>query len=253
YVVDAGAPHQADIPFRSTAKQMQMVWIGRERPDLAGPQGNFSAIHGQMQIVSGWPVGRLTHGLSGPLSDLLVIYCPGNGEEPWVWRLLKPWPGNQVLQFLGDPSLTLQTQPIRMIEQGGGVDAWNGYLWVLMGNKPLMRLADQMMDRVRIAPDEVRSATELLSFYSTLPPPKWWEKPTALVEGPTHFVRTLGRGLDITPWLAGPRLILIGYLSDSPLPMPLEVDGRRLPSRGWTVVRWSCPLTTTGPITTPTP
>ena len=64
----------------------------------------------------------------------------------------------------------------------------------------------------------------------------------------THFpdqslsLNNISVQFDLTALLKLRRLIIIGYLKDSPLPVPLEVDGRQAKGRGWTVVRWISPI-----------
>jgi hypothetical protein len=98
--------------------------------------------------------------------------------------------------------------------------------------------ADQPV-RTRLSRDRWIPLVELLSFYNALPPPNFeWEHRNDAI----HFHRAVGRQFDITHLLHMRRLIIIGFMENSPLPAPLTVDGQQLPSRGWTVVRWIHPL-----------
>ena len=86
-------------------------------------------------------------------------------------------------------------------------------------------------------------AIDMLSFFSLLPPPDFRDASYSSVTGNViNYQRTLGRNLDLTPVLGKRRLIIIGHIEGSSIPVPLTVDGRRLPQKGWTVFRWICPL-----------
>ena len=81
---------------------------------------------------------------------------------------------------------------------------------------------------------------EMLSFFDMLPPPDF--RDVMGLRRPEAYKRAVGRGLDLSHLTAMRRLILIGHLEEGPNPTPLRVDGRRLPARGWTVVRWIAPV-----------
>ena len=44
--------------------------------------------------------------------------------------------------------------------------------------------------------------------------------------------------MDLTPMFAQRRLIIVGHLEQSPLPIPLTVEDEEVSSSGWTVLRW---------------
>ncbi|MGA1046140.1 MAG: hypothetical protein ACO3ZY_13190 [Phycisphaerales bacterium] len=82
---------------------------------------------------------------------------------------------------------------------------------------------------------------DMLSLYSMLTPPPYLQNPPTGAET-ARVERMLGRRLDLGPWFNRPCLVVIGYLRDSSLPVPLEIDGETPPSEGLTVVRWILPL-----------
>ena len=88
---------------------------------------------------------------------------------------------------------------------------------------------------------QIRDYFEMLSMYHQLTPPKYrragGKDPETVV-----ISRKLGRELDLSPWFSRPCLILIGYLEDSPTPVPIQVDGTTPRSNGLTIVRWIYPL-----------
>ena len=91
-----------------------------------------------------------------------------------------------------------------------------------------------------MADNEIIQAFELLSFYASLPPinlpiGRNEELGFELIDS---YQRELGRELDLTRLLPLRGLIIMGHLSQSPLPIPVEVDRWSLDSDGWTIVRW---------------
>jgi len=239
YVVDSGDPSNIAMPFRSTAKQLELDWVGPSDLRDNALMDRWMMPTGELKLVNGWPTGTLIHELPKPLTDLLVIYCPGDGREPYVFRLRDAW----------KPGVPLNIN--RAGAQAGGVEPlvrevssvkWTGFLWKKMGNKPLHRLSEQELELLRVADDDMRNGAELLSLYSTLPPPAWWRKISTQDEAPVHYYRSLGREMDLTRYLPMRRLIILGYVEQSSLPLPLSVDGDRIDASGWTVVRWISPI-----------
>jgi len=79
----------------------------------------------------------------------------------------------------------------------------------------------------------------LLSFFAALPPPMVTRDGShGAFNGFALYERTVLRGLDLTALTTGRRIIIIGHLPNSKLPVPLSVDGETVPSEGWTIVRW---------------
>ena len=90
----------------------------------------------------------------------------------------------------------------------------------------------------------VAMGVEMLTFFGMLPPPDFRDTDASfsLSDSIVAFGRREGRQLDLTHLLPLRRLMLIGHLTGGPTPLPLQVDGDDLPSRGWTTVRWICRL-----------
>jgi hypothetical protein len=234
YVLQAGAPGAALIPFRSTAKQLELDFFGRLDEPRTGLDQTWDLIDGQLRIEQNWPVGELLHNLPGGLSDTVLIYCPGDGQTPWAWRY-GDWEPGVPLQ------LQAWTQAIRMtiltperIDTDERQFEFEGFLGLAIANIKGQNFAE-LPEGMAPAADKLKSAIEMLSFFSALPPPNYR---ASGFPGAPEYQRTLGRELDMTPLLAGRRLIVLGHLEDSPLPAPLAVQGSAIPSNGWTVVRW---------------
>ena len=240
YDLSATAPDSAAVPYRSTAKQFEVDFLGklnkadatsREDPEWIGPQSY------RLRLVDGFPQGKVSHALPGTLHDVLIVYCPGDGREPWVWTH-DTWAAGEILQVRG-PTVDKPFHPLAK-ETLDEDDRWDGYLAErIRVNKPGERLAQGDVGRIVLGDNEIVVNSEVLTFYSMLPPPRYWDEGW---QGPIHYYRALGRQLDLTALLKLRRLIIIGYLKDSPLPVPLTIDGRRAKGRGWTVVRWISPI-----------
>jgi len=86
---------------------------------------------------------------------------------------------------------------------------------------------------------------EMLSIYHQLDPPAYLlNAPGGNADESVVLVRELGRELDLSVWLNRPCLIVMGYLRDSELPIPLRVNGAKPVSEAGsvTMVRWIYPL-----------
>jgi hypothetical protein len=238
YAFDCNAPGDVSIPFRATAKQMAVRWKAAMADPMATGYESEKLIHGQIQLVKNFPQGSLTHHLPKALEDTLFVYCPGNGRTPMVWREKEDWkPGvpmminarkiQQIDRLVIEPTHSLSHD-------------WEGYLWSLQhGNKPLQRLIHANNPDLQLASNEIQTGVEMLSFYDMLPPPAYWNTGNAMnMDSPMHFLRSLGRELDWSKLTQFPRLILIGYLEDAPLPVPMLVNHQPVSGHGRVAVRW---------------
>jgi hypothetical protein len=239
YTVDAAAPRTLRVPFRSTAKQLELDYLGRmdNSPILRADEWIFPQPY-LMRITDGFPTGSVSHGMPGALRQVMVVWCPGGGATPWVWRQAERWEPDQQMQIERPPADRIS----RLIVRGSDEASWSGYLYdTLIGsNDPLGRLESDMSGSVRPKENDLIAGSELLSFYSMLPPPPWWE--TGFTTQPTHYYRPAGRHYDLTHLLSFRGIVLIGYMRNAPLPAPLAVDGEPVEGEGWTMVRWIYPL-----------
>lgn len=238
YSFQCNAPGKIEIPFRATAKQLALNWqAGFADPMPQGYHAN-QFIQGQIKLVRNFPVGTLTHRFKSPLQAALFVYCPGGSKTPWVWREKENW----------QPGVPLTVSPVRIQTMDrllappmrSASNDWSGYLWTLQhGNKSLRRLLQPDNPNLKLASNEIRTGIEMLSFYDMLPPPTYWtETSIANTSWPMHYLRSLGRDLDWTKLTEFPRLIVIGYMRNAQLPIPLNVDGVAVESKGRVAVRW---------------
>jgi hypothetical protein len=90
---------------------------------------------------------------------------------------------------------------------------------------------------------------EILTWYQQLPPPAYHRSGEEFTKtGMTR--RSVGRELDLSPWLTRPCLIVTGFLENSELPFPVLIDGddEAATSEGLIMVRWIFPLPQHDPV-----
>ncbi|MEM8738191.1 MAG: hypothetical protein AAGG38_06895 [Planctomycetota bacterium] len=255
YVVDAARPDTLDLPVRATSKQMRLDYLGPVDRDLPGLARPFSIGVAQPIVAGpdGGPVGEVRHTLPGELTNVRVIFCRGEAFdrrgkrrqlEPEVWRYVNGqgenrWAPGEPLVLAGraaerealiGPFMTWAQIPVER--------EWK--LEGLLGRR-LGEMRGAGAAELATAVDEsvIARQLELLSFFDALPPADVKRNPNVPDLTPRFTVsRRLGGRLDLTALTHGRRVIILGHLRDSPLPVPMSVDGRTPPSTGWTVVRW---------------
>ncbi|MEM1098852.1 MAG: hypothetical protein AAGH92_08680 [Planctomycetota bacterium] len=261
YAVDAQDPTSLTLPVRSTTRRLTIdATTSRTRNVDAdrSATGRAAQIGPAAFVADGRPshnlsaspftaeglYAELRHALPGPLRDVTVIYCPGEVfragtkfvQAPWVWRPnVDPstgertaWEPGEVLAIAGRPD---DAQPIVTIPRAYDDERQvkdEGFLGALLDQQ------GGVSDQLLVNDASVVRRLTLLSFYDALPPPKFTKLDWP---GPFTLERRLGRELDLTVLLTGPRLIVLGHLRDSPLPLGLTVDGSEPPADGWTMVR----------------
>ncbi|MCC7192643.1 MAG: hypothetical protein IT444_07660 [Phycisphaeraceae bacterium] len=240
YGYDGGSPTSIAYPFRATARQIEADYLGRLDHDTGMPQ-EWVAPQGTVRMEKGWPVGSLKHELPGTLKDVIVVYVPANGREPWVWPWLREWPAGASVE-LKRP----QNAVYLVVPPSTNKPLWGGYLGDLVEQgKPGNNLPSRQQSSLRLSSDENVKLAEMLTFYSLLPSPRAEKKSDEYLlpeNAPMQYLRSIGRPADMSAMLAFRRLFIIGHLEQSPQPMPLKLDQSSVPSRGWTVVRWSTPI-----------
>jgi hypothetical protein len=89
-----------------------------------------------------------------------------------------------------------------------------------------------------------RMKLEMLSLYSHLQPPVYQKSAESKQSEPTHqSTRYGGRSLDFAEWFGRPCIIVMGFIPNAPIPVPISVDGSQIEqSTGETFVRWVYPL-----------
>ena len=253
YTLDAAEPDAAVLPLRSTTRALRLDRLDAGEPPaarqvrLAGP-----AVH-----RAGTPTLRvsLESSLPADLSDVLIVYCPGEGfaagrREPlpplaWRYDASPPggggaagvrggvWPAGSTLEVDGVPDRAVplvEVPPLGAEAIGFRPGGWlNAVLTQAGVNAATGPQAGATVD------DPVRSG-EVLSFFGRLPPPD------VAVTAPPHggvLRRDLPElvGLDLSFLTSAPRLFVIGSAEGVALPLPLLVNGVEPPSTGRTLYR----------------
>ena len=85
---------------------------------------------------------------------------------------------------------------------------------------------------------------EMLSLYSHLTPPVYQKRANSKQSPESHHViREGGRELDFAEWFSRPCIIVLGFLDNAPIPIPVTSNGNIISSsEGGTIVRWVYPL-----------
>jgi hypothetical protein len=252
YTIDAARPDNVSLPMRSTAKQLEVDYMG---PPAGAADANPRAwkfFTGKVTYANNTLTGTLTSNLPAPLEDVLFVFCPGDGQTPYVWQQSGAWQPGQPIPASPPPNRPILAQNTPLAVQPR--DFYNqrrltgeGFLGELILNKGAIGNPAITGGPVVVSSDDIVRHTQLLTFYGLLPPPDFIERDGNFMvgtrAGEAHLTRKAGRPFDMTELTAMRRLIIIGHLKtrredNVPLPTPLLIDGREVPSSGHTVVRW---------------
>ena len=255
YLLDAAAPAATRLPVRSTSKAISLDYLGpvdADHPGLAEPFA-ISATTPLSLGDDGWPRGEVTHTLPGELTNVQVIFCPGEAVDargrrrplpPRVWRYVDErgvnrWAPGSPLRLAGRPAEPLPlTPPLRSWSAVPDLRDWKNEEG-LLGRRFDEAQVDEGAATLGSDESVMVRHLELLSFFDAVPIADLKRDPdNPRLEDAKLLRRILGVRLDMTPLLRGRRVIILGHLKDGPLPLPLSVDGQTPPSRGWTFVRW---------------
>ena len=235
YTFDAAAPWHMDVPARSTAKTFRADYMGtlhKDSPGVASDWGLPQVV--DLQITNSFPQGTLIHHLPGDLRDVLIVYAPGDGNRPWVWRA-GAWKTGEKLD-LNTGGKSRDWLYIRLPIYGQQrVWKQEGYLGNIFAMSPGR---SDLSIQATGSPDQIISDIEAMTFFDAMPPPEFRRGGNA-----AYFVdvlsRPLGHETDLSKLLDGRRLIVLGYLVNGPAPLPVTVDGHNIDQQsGWTAVRW---------------
>lgn len=262
------------VPSRSTAALFEARWQGADEQlaaalpgarDQSRPlvQGGGSGTAERMYLT-----GLVTHHLSAPLQDVSFIHvsplrsaprhmvAPADGlispsdRLPNAGRMVRlpTWAPDTPLEMAEQLYPTGPEAPSINAADGqapGGPSAAD------LANSLRTRYFEPMVDTNfgfgvhRPMSDEFqRSSLEMLSIYQMLQPPVYCLREPKATPPMARIERELGRSLDISPWLTTPCLIITGFLPNSAIPVPIEIDGAPVESSGLTMVRVILPLDT---------
>lgn len=240
YLLDARGPGSLRVPARSTVKEFRADWAGAPPWAMPAPTGGDVRLVAEGERVR--LEGRLTHNLPGALTEVVVLLV--RGQKPLrgdlgdrgallsigsAWTLETEWAAGAELDLA-----TADVQASRRQDLEAYLDGLSPASRSLVGGAA--------------RPERAMSRFIASSFYSALKPPDYLSD-TALGAGilPTTPARRAAHGLDLSPWLMRPCLIVIGALESGPGPAPLRIDGETPPSAGRTIVRWVYPMPSNPP------
>lgn len=269
YEVPIESPGSIQVPSRATSSEFEAQWLGA----VDAAWGALPASEGatQLDATFEWIVeprvglrGALVHRLPGTLTSVRLIHIqPFRTPPPQLVAPPAPRSGS------ASAEATPRTPPLEIDPSGDLVNfgrfrevpSWepgaplelgsalypNGPAAPNRGGVDSLSMGLRERYYAKIAASGLLGGVnfsdteqfDLLHFYWMLQPPEYMVRPEPQV---ARVLRTFGRGIDLSAWSNRPCLLIIGYLNDSPCPVPIEIEGRRPESRGLTIVRVIVPL-----------
>ncbi|MEM7228450.1 MAG: hypothetical protein AAF432_06510 [Planctomycetota bacterium] len=261
------------LPSRATSTLVEADWRGTVTADWGSmiredPNDPIRVVEeitptGRSQVLR----GTLSHDLPGSLRNVTIYWVRSN-RVPHAGYLrdgntFKPWKAvrqtGQLLNVGSAASLPQQFTPW---------DADTPFPLRLAANDSgrLEQTLDRLTNDVRggrmqqfqgsISDTERRELLSAMTLFQHLEPPRYLKATPEdnSTDRDAWIYRVDGRELDLSAWLNRPCLIVVGYLYDVPLPLPLRIgnDDEAPPSSGMTMVRWILPLELDEPKSFPT-
>lgn len=259
------APNSYRVPARATSADFIAHWMGVVPPawgeliKIESPIGvhlDRSKTPNAIQLS-----GAISHRLPGALEQVRIIVV-----TPYR-RPLAAFPTNAAL-------------PMPLADRSGQMPLYGFYFslnlprWVanspiefdelvdantpLTIGSPTFRLDEQIEKLYRdpianqfyggalisesLSPEVRRRFLESLSLFAMLEPPEWLQRSANATVVAARAEREHARELDLSHWLTRPCIIVMGFLEESAIPIPVEIEGETVPSRGTTLYRWIYPL-----------
>tara|TARA_B100000959_G_C14981451_1_gene623664 strand:- start:1125 stop:3443 length:2319 start_codon:yes stop_codon:yes gene_type:complete len=251
-------PNQFNQPARSTTSNFSYEWVGdidhsfydslirvvpNDEPVMLNPNG---------EDTTGVLSGSLINNARQPLENVSIVWVTDR-------RNSIPPPG-----FFQNNTLATWTQRNKSGQPLNQMFSWRIPSWkssetLDLSELEITRLANFRIANKRYEPDnsksyyrintvlskgEWRKKMEMLSLYSHLPPPTYQKNPASKQSPPYQQVtRTSGHNIDFAQWFGRPCIIVMGFMSNAPIPVEISVDGEQISkSTGETFVRWVYPL-----------
>lgn len=274
YRVPLDSPATLNLPARATSSELSASWLGVVDSRWGSLPSADDARPLVQDVVPGAPPrvrlsGVLSHSLPATLKDVRLLYVsPLRTQLPrFATRALPLIQPSGALPNLGKFGIIPEWpagKPIEIAEVlfPGGPDDLRSALGSIEDGIAKRYAEPFIEDRfgVRmtgmITADRDRLFLDMLGLYHMLQPPQYVRSAPPDTESPEGAIgvgnaadsvrasRVLGRGMDLSPWLTRPCLIVWGYLDAAECPVPITIDGERPPSSGLVVVRCIFPLPT---------
>jgi hypothetical protein len=252
-------PNQFDQPSRATTSNFSYEWLG-------GIDNPFYdslirvALHNEPVWIStpgknsiGEIRGAIVNHATTSLQDVTVIWVTGerytlptrgryqdNSIAPWIqmnqsgqplnlgysWRI-PVWKSGETLDFADFDATPISAFSNAMKNRYQQEDSERG-----------------LLNSGVILKKMWRKKLEMLSLYSHLEPPAYQKSATSKQSPSSHHAsREGGHELDLAEWFGKPCIIVMGFIPNAPIPVPISVNGEQITqSNGETFVRWVYPL-----------
>lgn len=259
--VDLSTPDAYAVPARATSGDFVATWRGTVAPRWGGLISMQTPVELQLdRTVAPNTVrlsGALVHDLPAPLTEVSVILItpyrtPAPSLIPGPLPLPRPETSGELPQYgLAarraawnpreplDLSMVFGDRPVAA--RGVGASSLSRVLRERYYDPIAATFAPFGGFTAAMNAETRRRYMEMLAFFGMLQPPEWITSP-----GQTPVIaraqRMLAREGDLSPWFAGPCLIIVGFLEETPCPVPISVEGAAVNGSGMTVFRWICPL-----------
>jgi hypothetical protein len=272
YPVPLDAPSTLTLPARATSTELSASWLGVVDARWGSLPAADDARPLVQEVIPGAPPrvrlsGLLSHSLPATLRDVRILYVsPLRSPLPrFATRALPLIEPSAALPNLGRFGIIPEWPAGKPIEIAdvlfpSGPDDLRSELGSIEDGI-VKRYADPFIEdrfgvrmTAMIAADRERLFLDMLGLYQMLQPPQYIRSAPAGTDSPEGTIgagnasesvrasRMLGRGIDLSPWLTRPCLIVWGYLDEAECPVPITIDGERPPSTGLVVVRCIFPL-----------
>lgn len=264
-------PGALEVPARATAATFAADWLGTIESswgrlpwvDPESPVASYVDPQARTVALS----GRLRHGIPGGLRDVRIIHVnpfrmPLPRFAPGSLPIVAdgggmPLGGRFVIVPFWSPDAPIDLGPA--LYPDGPVDATStapgSAVAEIRGRyyDPFAASAGMFRPEADLdSNEEVSLRLDMISLYGMLAPPPYIQNPP-VGQDTVRIERIVGREADLSAWFTRPCLIVIGYLRDSSIPIPVEIDGETPPSDGLTVLRWVLPLPSPGSAAIPLP
>jgi hypothetical protein len=265
YRVDVGrSPASFSLPARATATQLYANWVGSVDPKHFGGTITFDSNDPiRVEKTAGGDLlrGTIVNDLPGTLTNYTLIWVrsdrlqrrvydrSGDNVRPWVSTIRSGEP-------LNVGSVWRWNANNNPLVQGGRLDL-GAFTGATPGTSLRVAIDRRYIDDYkqselapgmssgRVTDSDRRNYMEMLSFFQQLTPPIYLLD-DGVKQGKETLTahRELGRELDLSMWFTRPCIMLIGYVENSPMPVPLRLNNNDEPppSSGLTIVRWIFPL-----------
>lgn len=252
YPIDARSPDAMTVPVRSTVKQVQCDWAGSPRWDMIRPVlGATDSGVGTLTLTPEWrpnsgkPLvnGFLQHNLPAPLLDAQLIVVRQQTRQSGNPSDFLPISANAYsFQGAWNPGDVVDLSILTNAQGPAAFDTLVNSL-VPKPSTGAMGGLPGSMGQDRGTPQQRALA---LAFMGMLKPPEPPSTQSFMSDGETAALRRSTHGWDLSRWMTQPCIIIIGTVGSEDAgkesPVPIFVDGAKVPTKGVTVLRWIYPL-----------